>query len=120
MAEEQPLAPRPGYRPGHFIYTTDSGVRYRVKIARRFGENAALGFDPDDISVQNRPATGLVLRHVNVVNRDGCVRRRSLPVGSRLAPILTTRTIDLYEPPLGTTLPFVVSSYIGEKRRGLA
>jgi hypothetical protein len=35
------LTPSLGYRTGSFVYTTDQGHHYAVRIGRRFGESSA-------------------------------------------------------------------------------
>ena len=118
----------PGY-VGHFIYSDDQGTRYLVRLARRFGDNPMLGFEPSDRNadahhpgIRRWPATGLEMRHINVVNRETGLRRR-LPVGKLSAPVLNgapPQTLDLFEPHEGKPLTFTVSSYIGEKKQRLA
>ncbi len=115
---------------GSFVYTDDTGVRWApVRLSLRFGRHPALGFDPHDMNEQygtdasqlhHFPAgKALQMRHANVANRKTGLRRR-LPVGKLSASILTgprPRTLDLYDPSVGMTLTFAVTSYIGEKRR---
>jgi hypothetical protein len=91
----------------------------------RVGTHPSLGFepwDPTDDSVRRAPASGLQMRYVNVVNVE-TGRHRQIPVGSLSAPILASstspRTLEMLDPYEGKTVTFRVTSYIGERRRGL-
>jgi hypothetical protein len=99
-------------------------IRAGSRILRRFGDQPLLGFDPYDMNdktVPRFPATGLKMRHINVVDRASGVRR-TIPVGKLSTPIWTEPPppLDLIDAATGATSTFVVSSRVGERQRGMA
>lgn len=83
---------------GYFVYTSDDGNGYAVKISKYYGNIVAYGFGAYDGTKPLMPR-GMTMRGINVMDPTSKAKRR-IPVGDVAAAAWTT-------PATVHTVPFV-------------
>lgn len=104
-----------GLNYAYYVYTTDGGTEYSVRLASYFGDNEDLGFGARDDTKPLLPK-GSKMRYVNALDFT-TGNRRKVPVGTNDSDIFTgvATSVDLkfYGDAVANT--FDVTSRRGEK-----
>lgn len=100
-----------------FLYTSDDGTQYAVKLGGDIGLIAGLGFATNDVTKAFLPRYCKMRMADFIDNTTG--RRRRYPVGSLMADIwtLTATTITVKDKGSVTAVTWSATYLTGEKRK---